>query len=178
MPPSVGPEKSNAQDDLGDAILSVVAAPRTSEQQRYTHWDRARLSVVVPIGVIVAVAIVCIVVAVLSSAQRADVMAVEHERSLLSRALANEGERVLREVESVATAAPTVDNIRAKFNYEWAVQRIGLLLARNFEHDYVVVLDGADRPLLTMSSRNAADTAWFADGRPDDAPPLPVSLAI
>jgi diguanylate cyclase (GGDEF)-like protein len=145
----------------------VAARPRSSEERNYTSWDRARLSVVVPIGVIVAVAIVCIVVAVLSSAQRADVMAVAHEKSLLSRALANEGERVLREVESVATAAPTVDNIRAKFNYGWAVQRIGLLLARNFEHDYVVVLDGADRPLLTMSSRNAADTAWFADGRPD-----------
>ena len=36
-----------------------------------------RLSVVVPIGVIVAVAIVCVVVAVLSSAQRADDVALD-----------------------------------------------------------------------------------------------------
>lgn len=35
---------------------------------------------VVPFGVIVGVAIVCIVVAVLSSAQRADVIAVDHEK--------------------------------------------------------------------------------------------------
>ena len=56
----------------------------------------------VPIGVIVAVAIVCIVVAVLSSAQRADEVAVQHEKKLFSRALSNYGERVLREVKSVA----------------------------------------------------------------------------
>ena len=58
----------------------------------------------VPIGVIVAVAIVCIVVAVLSSAQRADEVAVQHEKQLFSRALTNYGERVLREVESVAAS--------------------------------------------------------------------------
>jgi hypothetical protein len=34
-----------------------------------------RLSIVVPIGIIVAVAIVCVVVAVLSSARRADEVA-------------------------------------------------------------------------------------------------------
>lgn len=56
-----------------------------------------------PIGVIVAVAIVCIVVAVLSSAQRADIVAVDHEKQLFSRAIMNYGERVLREVESVAS---------------------------------------------------------------------------
>jgi len=52
--------------------LQAVARPRALEQHQVNNWDRARLSVVVPIGVIVAVAIVCIVVAVLSSARRAD----------------------------------------------------------------------------------------------------------
>ena len=62
----------------------------------------------VPIGVIVAVAIVCIVVAVLSSAQRADEVAVQHEKQLFSRALDNYGERVLREVESVAASSTAI----------------------------------------------------------------------
>ena len=56
----------------------------------------------VPISVIVAVAIVCIVVAVLTSAHRADEVALEHEKRLFSRALINYGERMLRELESVA----------------------------------------------------------------------------
>src|SRR6185436_1868244 len=40
-----------------------------------TGWDRTRLGVLVPLGVVVAVAIVCIVVAALTSAQRADEVA-------------------------------------------------------------------------------------------------------
>ena len=55
--------------------MPAVARARKRENGSHTSWDRARSSVVVPIGVIVAVAIVCIVVAVLSSAQRADEVA-------------------------------------------------------------------------------------------------------
>ena len=96
--------------------MPAVARPRASDARQYTSWDRARLSVVVPIGVIVAVAIVCIVVAVLSSAQRADVVAVDHEKQLFSRALTNYGERVLREVESVASSEGAIQNIRQSFD--------------------------------------------------------------
>lgn len=46
--------------------MPAVARPRVSDVRQYTNWDRPRLSVVVPIGVIVAVAIVGIVVAILS----------------------------------------------------------------------------------------------------------------
>ena len=79
----------------------------------------------VPIGVIVAVAIVCIVVAVLSSAQRADEVALQHEKQLFSRALNNYGERVLREVESVATSQAAIDNLRVAYDPAWARQRVG-----------------------------------------------------
>jgi sensor domain CHASE-containing protein len=108
--------------------VPAVARPRAPDTRPYTSWDRARLSVVVPIGVIVAVAIVCIVVAVLSSAQRADIVAVDHEKQLFSRAITNYGERVLREVESVASAAATIQNIRRSFDPAWAKDRIGARL--------------------------------------------------
>jgi diguanylate cyclase len=81
--------------------------------------------VVVPIGVIVAVAIVCIVVAVLSSAQRADVVAVDHEKQMFSRALSNYDERVLREAESVASSDVAIQHIRQSFDYDWVNQRVG-----------------------------------------------------
>ncbi|HSP49261.1 MAG TPA: hypothetical protein VLN61_03575, partial [Pseudolabrys sp.] len=83
--------------------MPAVARPRASDERPYTSWDRARLSVVVPIGIIVAVAIVCIVVAVLSSAQRADEVAIQHEKLLFARALSNY-ERVLHEIKSVAAS--------------------------------------------------------------------------
>ena len=90
------------------------------------------MSVVVPIGVIVAVAIICIVVAVLSSAQRADEVAVEHQQLMVAGALANYGERVMREVESVAATEMAINNIRVKFNPDWAKQHVGLWLETFF----------------------------------------------
>ena len=87
--------------------MPSAARPGASDE-KYTSWDRARLSVVVPIGVIVAVAIVCIVVAVLSSAQRADQVALQQEKQLFSRALNNYGDRVLREVKSVAASQAAI----------------------------------------------------------------------
>ncbi|HEX5213606.1 MAG TPA: hypothetical protein VFW22_17920, partial [Pseudolabrys sp.] len=95
-----------------------------ASERNYTSWDRARLSVVVPIGVIVAVAIVCIVVAVISSAQRADQVAVQHEKLLFSRALTSYGERVMREVKSVAASEGATQNIRAKWDAEWVKTRV------------------------------------------------------
>ena len=94
-----------------------------------------------PIGVIVAVAIVCIVVAVLSSAQRADDVAVDHEKQLFSRALTNYGERVLREVESVASSEGAIENIRHSFDPHWAKLRVGTWLETYFDHDYVFIFD-------------------------------------
>ena len=78
---------------------------RIAEQRNPSRWDRGRLSVVIPIGVIVAVAIVCVVVAVLTSAQRADEVSLEHEQQLFTQAITTQGERVLREIESVAESA-------------------------------------------------------------------------
>jgi diguanylate cyclase (GGDEF)-like protein len=144
-----------------------VARSRTSEQQTSTNWDRARLSVVVPIGVIVAVAIVCIVVAVLSSAQRADEVAVEHEKQLFSGALANYGRSVLSEVDSVASSQSATQNIRRKFDPLWAEQRAGAWLAAYFKHDYILVFDGQDNPVYSMVGQHAADKAWFTQARPD-----------
>jgi diguanylate cyclase (GGDEF)-like protein len=137
-----------------------VARPRASDE-KYTSWDRARLSVVVPIGVIVAVAIVCIVVAVLSSAQRADEVAVQHEKNLFSRALSNYGERVLREVKSVAGSEPAIRNIRVNYDPVWAKQRVGLWLKTYFDHDYVFIFDGSNKPVFSQLGRNDLDASWF-----------------
>jgi len=134
--------------------------------RQYTSWDRARLSVVVPIGVIVAVAIVCIVVAVLSSAQRADVVAVNHEKQLFSRAIANYGDRVLREVESVASSEGAIQNIRRAFDPEWAKQRVGAWLETYFDHDYIFIFDRKDDLAFSVVGHRPADAKWFASARP------------
>jgi diguanylate cyclase len=146
--------------------VPAVARPRASDVRQYTSWDRARLSVVVPIGVIVAVAIVCIVVAVLSSAQRADVVAVDHEKQLFSRAISNYGDRVLREVESVASSEGAIQNIRRAFDPEWAKQRVGAWLETYFDHDYIFIFDRKDDLVFSVVGHRPADTQWFASARP------------
>ncbi len=145
--------------------MPAVARPRTSDVRQYTSWDRARLSVVVPIGVIVAVAIVCIVVAVLSSAQRADVMAADHEKQLFSRSLSSYGERVLREVESVASSDGATQNIRRTFDPDWTKQRVGMWLETYFDHDYIFIFDRKDELISSMVTHQAVDTKWFASAR-------------
>ena len=125
-----------------------------------------------PIGVIVAVAIVCIVVAVLSSAQRADEVAVEHEKQLLSHALGSFGERVLREVDSVASSESAIKNIRTKFDPAWAKQRVGLWLETFFEHDYIFIFDGSDKVAYSLVGRHAVDRTWIESARAELNPVL------
>ena len=75
----------------------TLALPRTTEERKSSRWDRVRLNLVVPIGVVVAVAIVCVIFAVLSSAQRADEvsqrLAVEREQERAASARALEKQR-------------------------------------------------------------------------------------
>jgi diguanylate cyclase (GGDEF)-like protein len=151
----------------GTEVLLSEGRLRRSEERTYSSWDRARLSVVVPIGVIVAVAIVCIVVAVLSSAQRADEVAVEHERQLLSHAISNYGERVLREVESVATSDGAIRNIRFGFDPNWAKERAGLWLQTFFDHDDVFIFDGDDKPIYSLLGLDNPTPSLMHAARPN-----------
>ena len=51
-------------------------------ERKRSRWNKARLSLVLPIGAIVAVAIVCVVIAVLTSAKRADEVSLNREQHL------------------------------------------------------------------------------------------------
>ncbi len=140
---------------------------RSSEERTQTHWDRARLSVVVPIGLIVAVAIVCIVVAVLSSAERADDVAILHEQRLFYQTLSTQGRRVLREVESVAKSPGAVRNIRDRFDFHWVDSRVGLWLQTFFDHDYVFVFDGDGKPIYARAGNDGIAPGWLHAVVPD-----------
>ena len=146
--------------------MSLAARP-PSQHEQVSHWDRARLSVVVPIGVIVAVAIVCIVVAVLSSAQRADQFTIDHETQLFSSALNDYGRRVLREVDSVASSKDAVENIRQKFDADWVDQRAGTWLEAFFKHDYVFVFDRNDQPVYSLDRQHSVKDGWVERARAD-----------
>ncbi len=131
-----------------------------------------RPSVVVPIGVIVAVAIVCVVVAALSSAQRADSVALDNERQLFTRALTTQGERVLRDISAVATSEAAYRRIRTSFDSDWVQISVGLRLQSFFDHDFVFVTDPSDHLLYASLGRRSVDPNWFNSVQPDLQPVL------
>jgi diguanylate cyclase (GGDEF)-like protein len=115
--------------------------------------DRTHLSVVTRVGIIVAVAIICVIVAVLTSAYRADEVALEQERRLFTRAISDHAERVLREMETVTTTDRSVRSIPVERNLPWIQQRIGHWLETYFDHELVFVVDEADRFIDSVANR-------------------------
>ena len=122
------------------------------EKAKPTAWDRARLGVVVPLCVVVAVAIACIVIASLTSARRADEVAIENETQLLTRAILNHAEWSLRRVKSVAVGrTPETESEPAL-----APGRVRAWFSALIDHDLVLVINGVDR--VVQSQANDAHT--------------------
>ena len=150
----------------------ALAPPQTNEGQATAGRYHVRRGVVIPIGVIVAVAIICVVVAVMGSAQRADEVAIATERQLFTRALHNHGERMLREVDAVANSEAAYRKIRLDFDIEWVQVYVGQRLQSYFDHHFVFVADPNDRFLYATLGNRRVDPNWFNSVRNDLNPAL------
>jgi diguanylate cyclase (GGDEF)-like protein len=132
------------------------------DRARPTGWDRARLGVVVPLCVVVAVAIVCIVVAALSSAQRADEVALERETQLLTRAIANHGEWSLRRLRRIVHSQEAVAAAEIDQTPSIARQRIAAWLEPLLDHDLTAVVNSSGQIVHMQFSAAEADAAFVA----------------
>src|SRR5262249_27759716 len=88
--------------------------------------------------------IVCVVVAVLTSAQRADEVSLNREQQLLNQVIVVKGVFTLRQVESVAGTTQATKHLRSN-DESWADRRIGKWLQNFYRHDVTIVVDGSDR---------------------------------
>ncbi|MCC6889094.1 MAG: EAL domain-containing protein [Hyphomicrobiales bacterium] len=147
-------------------VLPTDDAPASAER------DRARRGIVIPIGIIVAVAIVFVVIAVLGSARRADEVALATERSLLERALYTHGERMQRELDSAANSEAAYRKIRRDFDIDWVEVYIGQRLQSYFGHHFVFVTDASDQLMYATLGQRQAGTRWFNSVRNDLIPAL------
>ncbi len=120
---------------------------------------RSRISVVAPIGLIVIVAFSLMIVAVLKSAQRADEVALQHDRQLFDNAIIAQRERVLRELESVTAVPGTVRRTRGMTEPEWVHLRVGLWLKTFFGHDMVFVIGPDDHITYALLGRTSENPA-------------------
>jgi diguanylate cyclase (GGDEF)-like protein len=147
-----------------------TAQVRIAGERKQSRWDKARLSLLLPIGVIVAVAIVCVVVAVLTSAQRANEVSIQRDQQLIQRSLAGKSAHLLRQVESIAALPRAIEAIRTNYDPEWVDRRVGKWLQTFYDTDAVVIVNAADRIEYKLF-RDPADAAT-ADLRGQIAPAL------
>jgi diguanylate cyclase len=125
------------------------------------HPDSVRRSLVVPIVVVVAAAIVCLAVAVFAAGQHADAALLRREQSLIRQAVADRATQVLRELDSIATTANAATAIRADYDPEWIAHGLVAPLQTFFGDDIVIVIDGSDEikyPSRDAPGTGAADT--------------------
>ena len=127
------------------------------ETSKPTGWDRTRLSVLVPLGVVVAVAIVCIVVAALTSAQRADDVALERERQLLTRAIVNHGEWSLLRLKNVVRSSDAVSAGDIDQSPAVVQPRLRSWLGPLADHDLVLVVDSSGGIIYSQPSPRLSD---------------------
>ncbi len=111
-------------------------------ERKGSRWDQARL--VMPIGVIVVVAILCVIVAVLTSARRADEVALNTEQRLIVQAIEEHGLHAMHLLEGVAATPSATSRIRDVYDPQWADERVGQWLAK-FHFDVAAIVDADDR---------------------------------
>ena len=138
--------------------MNLSAQPDNAGDSKRSRFDFAWLKLVIPIGAIVVVAVICLVIAILTSARRADEMALKREQQLIQQAIVERGARMLRQVESVATTDRATQAVREKYDPQWVDEHIGRWLENFFDHDLVVIVDGSDR-VEYVRSRAGGDIA-------------------
>ena len=138
------------------------ALTRIGQRRRRSDGARPRTPGVVPIGIVVLLAIVCVIVAVLTTARRADDVELQQERLLLANAIADRGHRVLRELENIAAAHDVVYQLHYNFDRDWVHHLVGLRLSTFFDHDHVFVTDSADRLTYALQGNASVDPAALA----------------
>ena len=150
--------------------MVTSARPPIAEERKRSRWDYLRPRLLLPIGAIVAVAIASVVIAVLTSARRADQVSFGREQLLIQEAIADRGILVLRELKSIATRPGATQAIRINYDPQWVDRNVGQWLRSSFGHDVVAVVDGSDQVAYGLA-RSAAD-AGAADLKAELAPTI------
>jgi diguanylate cyclase (GGDEF)-like protein len=142
-------------------VTGLEASRQTAGQtsSKPAGWDRTRLGVLVPLGVVVAVAILCIVVAALTSAQRADDVALDRERQLLTRAITNHGEWSLLRIKNVALSSIAVGANEIEHGPNPIHQRLAAWLSPLRDHNLVLVVNASNEIVYAQPGRLKTDVA-------------------
>jgi len=115
----------------------------------------------VPIALIVAVAMACIVLAVIFAARQTDGVALEQQRQLLANTLSERRTQVMLEAENVATSNLLVRRLWLEFDRNRAHTNVGLRLQSLFNQTHVFIVDTSDHFIYALNGRDSVDPGSF-----------------
>jgi diguanylate cyclase len=166
------PKRTNrpcGEYDVSDVGVASRGEPR--QQAKTTLYNNTLLRVVMPLCVIVALAIACIVIAALTSAQRANDVAVEHEKKLFQNAIVTRGDWSLKKIKTVL-GTDAGENSTAPVDLKYALSRVGSGLRAMIDIDYILVIDSADKLARLFDNRSAGNEDWLPFALQQLAPAL------
>jgi len=146
-------------------VLPSAQIQSAGETNR-SRWDQARVRLLIPVGVIVVIAILCIAVGVLSSAERANRISTDSEQQSILRSIDENAGRVLRHLQSVASMPIAVTRIRDSYDAAWVDRRVGQWLEIFYNSDIVAVFGPDDQ------------TKYFRSRAPDEPPPTDLAAQL
>ena len=135
------------------ADLSIPQSDGSGQQAAVPGWNPRHFGVLAPLGIVVAIAIVCIVVAALLSAHRADDVALDRERQLLERAISSQGEWIFGRVKSLIDTTASVSAEDIEQSPAEVQQRLTTWLGALSDHNLVLVLNSKNEIAYTQRAR-------------------------
>ena len=130
------------------------------DERKATKWQHRRLGLEVSIAAVVAVAILCVLITALSSAHRADEVALDTERHLLLHAFDSRSEWSLRKLDDVVPGDGSA--LAARDPVAWLQDRVRHLPETLLNVNYIGLVDRGGG-LAKVMADDAADTTANVD---------------
>jgi len=122
-------------------------------QKARSFGRRAQFIAAAPVILIVAVAVACTIFVLFWSAQRADVVALEHERRLFSTSIEDRQTQLLSEIEYIASSSEALQKLWLQLDEAWIHQQVGLRLKHQYEYTMVLLVDADSEFVHPLSGK-------------------------
>jgi diguanylate cyclase (GGDEF)-like protein len=112
-------------------------------------------------ALVIALALACIMIAVVSSAGKADEAALHQQRQALVSALTERRLRAMLEAEDIAASSLAVERLWGEIGPERANQNVSLQLKTLSAAGHVFIIDGSDRFVYAFSGNDSMNPSSF-----------------
>jgi len=153
-----------------------VVTWRRGDANRHRSFS-AITGVIWGISIAAATAVLLSVFLLSASVHQADRLAIDQQRSLIEKTLAQSIDRVAHDQESSTIWTEAALQVKApQLDYTWLDDNLGLWFYTYYGHDEVFLLDSADQPIYAMQGGRRVSPALFGTQLSAIAAPLIADL--